>query len=166
MHFKTVYEIGRLSDLLADCLYIFMCIFFILLGLAMYLYAKYYIEDYSVQLKRKQLASKFMVFGAAVIPFVGFGVYSSYTRRYNAYQHKKYEVIEGNIKSLRDSTRLKNTSIRLFSVDTVQFEVDLGRGGYDRIWESIDNYPDSVVRITYLPTGTVKRDILKFESAE
>jgi hypothetical protein len=40
----TVYEFGNISDLLADCSGIFICLLGALIGLAIYFYAKYYID--------------------------------------------------------------------------------------------------------------------------
>jgi hypothetical protein len=61
---------------------------------------------------------------------------------------------------------MKNTTLILFSVDGVQFAMDIGHGGYDPIRMSPSFNQDSLVRITYKPGGYYKTTIFKFESIE
>ena len=172
-HLHTIYEFGSFSEMFSDFIYVLILIVVFFIGLAIFLNAKYYIKiddprptrrGGPIHFEAMRTGRIMMIFTAAIIPFMAFGIGYSYCHKFADYRDKKFKVVEGTVQNLRDYNQPKHSTLIMFSIDTVKFEIDMGHGGYSPIWQSHTLNENAFVRISYIPTGQYNGEIVKFES--
>jgi hypothetical protein len=93
-HIHTIYEFGSFSELIDEFIPVIILLLVFLIGLGIYLYAKYYIDPNSlkvdrrgdqIQIGRKRIGRIVMSITGVVIPFYSFGIGYSYYHNYIAY---------------------------------------------------------------------------------
>ena len=171
----TIYEFGTAFEIFSKFLPALLLIITFLVGLLIFLNAKYLIDPDDRRPTRRGGLIHFeairtgrimMILTGVIIPVMAVGLGYSYSHEYTAYYKKQYKIVEGAVKNLKDTlpcVRHCSTIIQ-FSVDTVQFAIDMGNSGYSPIWESHKLNDTAYVRISYIPTGQYNGEIVKFES--
>lgn len=173
-HLHTVYEFGSMSEKLSVFAAPLLLLVPALGGLGLYLYAKRYIDpdepapgignDDGLQFKQMRTGMLAMVTCGIAALFVLFATASSYMRNYASYRDHEYQVIQGSIKNLRDTTaRGGNVYIR-FTVDSVNFNLTSGDNAYQFIEDKKNFHNGLLVRFSYLPNYDNEHTILKFEA--